>query len=88
MAGWARVAAAGVSYARRSSRYVSEAGASVIPHSDSVDLDTRIGFKSFPLLLRGNILNVLNQQNFDLLGLALPGRAFYLGAEIALELES
>jgi iron complex outermembrane receptor protein len=85
---WARFAVAGISYAHRSSRYVSRAGDSVIDSSDAVDLDTRLGLKSLPLVLRGNLYNLFNRQNFDLLGLPLPGRAWYLGAEVALEFDS
>ncbi len=77
----------GATAQHRSSRYTVTAGNAVLPSTTTFDLDGRLTFVTIPVTLRGSILNLFNRQNYDILGMPLPGRCYFVGAEVSLELE-
>jgi vitamin B12 transporter len=82
-----RDAGVGATAQHRSSRYSDPASNAVLASSTTLDLDSRLALAPVPLTLRGSIVNVLDRQNYDLLGMPLPGRCYFVGAEINLEFE-
>lgn len=82
-----RDAGIGATLLYRSSRYSAQAGNAVLPSSTSLDLDARFVLRPIPLTVRGAIMNLLDRQNYDLLGLPLPGRSYFVGAEVNLQVE-
>jgi vitamin B12 transporter len=81
-----RTAAVGLTVSGQSSRYIVPAGNAVIPSSTTVALDGRLAFFAVPLLLRASVMNLFDRQTFDLLGMPLPGRSCFVGAEVNLDL--
>ncbi len=70
-----------VTYFYESSRYADPAGLVVIPEQGSLDLDAEIGAFRDRVVLRGRLVNLLDQTRFDLIGYPLPGRAVYVALE-------
>lgn len=82
-----RAAGIGATAQHRSSRYAVPAGNAVLPSTTTFELDGRLTLVAIPVTLRGSILNLFDRQNYDLLGMPLPGRCYFVGAELNLELE-
>lgn len=61
----------------QSSRYADEAGLVVIPSQGAVDVELEVRVLSERLSLRARAANITDQRRFDLIGYALPGRAWY-----------
>jgi len=80
-----RDAGIGATIQHRSSRYATAAGDSVLPSSTAFDLDGRLALAALPLTVRGSILNLFDRQTYDLLGMPLPGRCYFVGVEFNLE---
>jgi len=70
-------ASALVRWTWQSSRYADEAGLVVIPSQGTVDVELEVRLLSERLSLRGRAANITDQRRFDLIGYALPGRAWY-----------
>ena len=70
-----------VTYFYESSRYADPAGLVVIPEQGSLDVDAEVGAFRDRVVLRGRLVNLLDQTRFDLIGYPLPGRAVYVALE-------
>ena len=76
--------ALGLRFVHRSSRYQDPAGLIVIPHHTTADLIASALVWHEQLALRASVENLFDQEHWDLVGLALPGRAFYFSGELVL----
>ncbi|MEZ4225518.1 MAG: TonB-dependent receptor [Polyangiaceae bacterium] len=76
----------GMSLRTRSSRVADPAGLIVLPGSEIVSADAAIALLDQHLRLRAAAENLFDQRELDLLGFPLPGRAVFVGAELALAL--
>ena len=76
--------ALGLRVRHRSSRYQDPAGLIIIPHQTTFDaeLTAQLFRERLALHLAGT--NLFNAQQWDVLGLALPGRAAYASVEVVL----
>ncbi len=74
-----------VTYFYESSRYFDPAGLVVIPAQGSLDVDAEVGVLHGRVVVRGRLVNVLDQTRFDLIGYPLPGRAAYATLEATWE---
>lgn len=82
-----RQAGIGASIYHRSSRYSAPAGNAILPSTTALDLDLRVALIHAPMTLHGSITDVLNRQNYDLLGMPLPGRCYFLRVDLDWEVE-
>jgi len=71
---------AGATMNYRSGRVADPAGLLVIPEQWILDLSARVEVKPFQLKTR--LSNLFDQARFDTIGFPLPGRAFFVSAEI------
>jgi vitamin B12 transporter len=68
----------------RSSRYQDPAGLVIVPHQTTVDAELTARLLDEQLLLSLAGTNLLGAEQWDVLGLALPGRAIHAAAEVVL----
>ncbi len=73
---------------RRGARYAVPAGDVMLPGLTTVDVEGRIRPKCYPIWLRAAVVNLLDQQAQDLVGMPLPGRTYHVGLEYAWEGQS
>ncbi|MBN1610274.1 MAG: TonB-dependent receptor [Polyangiaceae bacterium] len=73
-----------VALMHRSSRAQDPAGLIVIPHQTTTDVEAAALLFGKSLALRAVAENVFEQPQWDLIGMALPGRSFYASAEVVL----
>jgi hypothetical protein len=76
-------AALGVRISHRSSRHQNPAGIGPIPHHTSVDLEGVAMLGGDHLALRGTLTNLFDTDQFDAVGLPLPGRGAFASAEVS-----
>lgn len=65
-----------------SSRYADAAGLIVIPEQTTLNLSASASWLEGAFVTRARVVNVLDTQRFDVVGYPLPGRSFYLSAEV------
>ena len=68
----------------RASRFADAAGLIVIPATTLYDLELSTTWLSQRLRVQGQIRNILDDRNFDTVGLPLPGRSLFAGAQLTL----
>lgn len=76
-----RRAAAGIAYFHESSRFADSAGQGVLPPQRLVDADVALELLDGQLIARLSFKNLFDARTSDVVGLPLPGRAVYAGAE-------
>jgi iron complex outermembrane receptor protein len=82
-----RAADAGVTVVHQASRYVDEAGLTVLPHQTTVDVDAAVAFGlgAGALTVRGRVTNLTERARYDYVGYPLPPRQGFMTVETRLE---
>jgi iron complex outermembrane receptor protein len=75
-------AALGARISHRSSRHQNPAGVAPIPRSTTVDLEGVAKLGGDHLALRASLTNLFDTDQFDAVGLPLPGRGAFASAEV------
>lgn len=75
-------AALGLRYTHRSARFADLAGQTVLPAQHFLDVEASAAFFDRHLLARASLLNLLDAETTDLIGLPAPGRSYHGAVEL------